>query len=138
MSKTIKNSNDNANSGDKEIELRRARRLRAALERLGTNNPRCLYCAETDPHVLEKHHLRGRHFGDETVIVCRNHHRKLSNLQRDHTQPIYAQPDPREAIAHFLDGLADLFEMLIIKLREFSKYLIELADDNAGNVEGAP
>jgi hypothetical protein len=54
-------------------------RQHGQLERLGTNEPGCVVCGEDDPSYLELHHIPGRKFGDELVIVCRNCHRKLSN-----------------------------------------------------------
>ena len=89
-------------SDKKEIELRRARREQGARERLGPINPKhlkCLYCDVTDPLILEKHHIAGRRYDNDTVIVCRNHHRLLSNFQKDHAAPIYENPHPLENIA---------------------------------------
>ena len=119
----------------KETEIRRERRHQAAIERLGTNKPACVICGENDPRVLEKHHLEGQAFGETLVPVCRNCHRKLSDLQKDHPNKITEIPDPLEMIAHVLLGLADLFELLVGKFREFSAYLIELADCNRENLE---
>src|SRR5689334_7275180 len=122
-------------NNDKEKEIRRSARRRRALERLGTDSPKCLYCDERDPLVLERHHLAGRAFSDDTVILCRNHHRKLSDLQKDHPEKIADPPDELEGMAHFLLGLADLFEFLITKLREFAAQLIDRADPNRDNLE---
>ncbi len=119
----------------KETEIRREARRQRAVERLGTKDPRCIYCGESDPLVLERHHLAGRAFDEGTVIVCRNHHRKLSDRQKDHPEQITEIPDSLEIIAHFLQGLADLFEFLVAKLREFAGQLIELADPNRDNLE---
>lgn len=107
-----------------ENEYKREKRRQKAFERLGTNNPKCICCEEIDPHCLELHHLPDRAYGDDTVIVCRNHHRKLSNMQKGHPEQIGAQPDPLECIAHFLLCLADFFELLIKKLREHGDKLI--------------
>jgi hypothetical protein len=115
--------------------LRRERRRQGAIERLGTNNARCVFCGESDPRVLERHHIAGRAHADDTIIVCRNHHRKLSDLQKDHPDKITEIPDALEVIAHFLLGLADFFEFLIGKLREFAKQLLARADENSLNVE---
>jgi hypothetical protein len=52
------------------------------LERLGTNEPGCVVCGEDDPSYLELHHIPGRKFGDELVIVCRNCHRKLRMMKQ--------------------------------------------------------
>jgi len=107
-----------------EDEYKREKRRQRALERLGTTKPKCIYCEESDPHCLELHHLPDRTYGDDTVIVCRNHHRKLSNMQKGHPKQIGSPPDPLECIAHFLLCLADFFELLIEKLRESGDKLI--------------
>ncbi len=121
----------------KETEIRREARRQRAIERLGTKNPTCAFCAESDPIVLERHHLAGRAYDEDTIIVCRNHHRKLSDRQNDHPEKIAEPADALEVIAHFLLGLADLFEFLIDKLREFAGQLIEQADPNRDNIEPA-
>jgi hypothetical protein len=107
-----------------EKSLAKERRKQAVLERLGTNSPQCVICVEGDPRCLEKHHLPGRKFGDDLVIVCRNCHRKLSDTQKDHPLQICTPPCLEERIAHFLHGLADLFELLIAKFREFADQLL--------------
>jgi len=122
----------------KDTEIRRARRCEATIERLGTNKPACVLCGESDPRTLEKHHLQGQAFGETLLPVCRNCHRKLSDLQKDHPGEITEIPDPLELIAHMLLGLADLFELLVTKFREFAAYLIELADCNRDNLEPQP
>jgi len=110
-----------------DIEHKQEIRRQRALERLGTNNPRCSICPEDDWRCLERHHIAGLCNDDETVIICRNHHRKLSDAQKDHPAPIGSPPDPLERIAHFLLGVADLFELLIERLREFAATIIAQA-----------
>jgi hypothetical protein len=110
-----------------EIEYQRERRKQRALERLGTNTPKCIYCPEDDWRCLESHHIAGRAFDDLTMIVCRNHHRKLSDKSKDHPPTVCEPPDQLDCIGHFLLGLADLFELLIAKLREFGQALIARA-----------
>lgn len=122
-------------AADRTNKLRRETRLQRAYERLGRRNPSCIFCGEDDPRVLEKHHIAGRAYEEHTVIVCRNHHRKLSDLQKDHPEKIADPPDALEIIAHFLLGLADLFEFLVQKFREFAAQLLERADPNRNNVE---
>jgi 5-methylcytosine-specific restriction endonuclease McrA len=102
---------------------KKERRRQAQLERLGTNTPRCVVCGEDDSRCLELHHLAGRKFGDELVIVCRNCHRKLSDAQKDNPKPQADAPSFEERLAHFLLGVADLFELLVIRFREFAKHL---------------
>lgn len=126
-------------SPEKQRELRREIRKESALTRLGSRNPICAVCGEGDPRVLEKHHLEGRAFGATLVHVCRNCHRKLSDLQKDHPKKIAEPPDGLEVIAHALQGLADFFEILVAKLREFARQLLDRADPNRDNVEpGTP
>ncbi len=103
---------------------KKERRRQAHLERLGTNNPRCVVCGEKHPSCLELHHLRGCKFGDELVAVCRNCHRKLSDTQKDHPKPLGNEPSFEECLAHFLLGIADLFELLVKTLRELAERLL--------------
>ncbi len=102
-------------------ELKRERRRQRALERLGTNTPRCPFCGIDEPLVFELHHIAGRAHGDEALPVCRNCHRILSDWQKDH--PPGNTPSDPERIAHFLLGLADMFELLVKRLREFAQKL---------------
>ena len=73
-------------------ELKRERRRQRALERLGMNNPRCVVCGYDDPLALELHHIAGRAHGDELVPVCRNCHRPLSDMQKDHPAAVTSRP----------------------------------------------
>jgi hypothetical protein len=125
-------------SPEKETEIRRESRRQRALERLGVDNPKCIYCDEDDPLVLERHHLGGQAYDGATVIVCRNHHRKLSDRQKDHPEKIGDPPDKLEAIGHFLLGLADLSELLIKKLREFAAVLLDRANTTRDNLPEEP
>jgi len=109
-----------------ELELNRERRKQRALERLGSKNPRCVVCGFDDPLALELHHIVGRGFGDEVVPVCRNCHRRLSDWQKDHSIGPAKPDSDLEPIRRFLLGLADLFEMLVKRLREFATKLAAL------------
>jgi hypothetical protein len=113
-----------------DFELGRQRREQRALERLGSNNPSCVICGCDDPFALELHHIAGRAFDDETVRVCRNCHARLTDHQRDHS-PAKPAGGLVEPIRRFLLGLADLFEMLVKRLREFATSLADL--DGAGH-----
>ena len=119
---------------DKELarEIRKQRRL----EKLGTNSPICGTCGEADYRTLEKHHVAGRKHDPDTVITCRNCHRKVSDEQKDHPA-IDANADAMlSAIGMFLLGLADLLELMIDKLTAFGLALNERAklagSDQAG------
>lgn len=111
----------------KNPEIQSDIRLERAYERLGTRTPQCLHCLETNPQCLELHHIAGRKFDHETVIVCRNCHRKLSDLQKGHPDRAQMPPHPLEQIGHFLLGVADLFKLLIKCLEQFGRELIDLA-----------
>jgi len=104
-------------------ELNRERRRQRALERLGTNAPRCPFCGITNPLVMELHHVGGQAFDDTLVPVCRNCHRILSDWQKDHPPSKGNPPSDPERIGHFLLGLADMFELLMTRLREFAEKL---------------
>ena len=109
-------------------ELRRERRKQTALERLGSNDPRCACCGEEDWRCLEFHHLSGRAYGEEGTMLCRNCHRKASDPQKDHPSALTdAQPVLLERVGHFLLGLADLLEILVALMREYGGQLIEAA-----------
>ncbi len=107
-------------------ELKRERRKQRALERLGTNNPKCPFCGADEPLVFELHHIAGRAHGDEALPVCRNCHRILSDWQKDHPPRNGNPPSDSERIAHFLLGLADMFELLVKRLREFAEKLFTM------------
>jgi hypothetical protein len=47
-----------------KIKRRAQTRQQTALDRLGTNTPRCVECGETDWRCLEAHHLAGRAYDD--------------------------------------------------------------------------
>lgn len=103
-------------------------RLERAYQRLGTRDPMCTTCEESDPRCLELHHIAGRKHHDDTVIQCRNCHRKLSDTQLGHPSPSASGPDAQLIIiGRFLLGLADWFALLVERLRDFGCWLIELA-----------
>ena len=112
-------------------ELKREARLQRMHERLGAEMPRCIECGLADVRCLEAHHIAGREFDDATVILCRNHHRILSDDQKDHPRPIDDEPSLHERAGHFLKGLADLFALLVAKLHEYGDALIAFAKREA-------
>ena len=110
------------------------RRRQKALTRLGHRNPRCVVCGEDFPKCLEAHHIGGRKHDDATEFVCLNCHQKLSDAQLDHPGAPKREATREERIGYFLLGLADLFEKLIKKLKEFGTYL--LAQDHSSKAQG--
>jgi len=107
-----------------------------ALKRLGTRNPSCTACGEADPRCMELHHVAGRKHHDDTAIVCRNCHRKLSDQQLDHTADLAGQNPMLATIGHYLLGLADLLMLLASTLVQFGRSLIDLAQQPATLGEG--
>jgi len=108
-------------------ELAREARKQRRLEALGTNDPICGTCGETDWRCMEMHHVAGRKHDGATVNVCRNCHRKVSDDQKDHPASNPAADPMLQSIGHFLLGLADLLRLAIEKLTEFGHALIERA-----------
>ena len=115
-----------------EAEKRYETRRRKAFDRLGTDHPICAFCGETDWRCMELHHLEGEQFGKTLIVVCRNCHRKLSDMQKDHSPKFGESPSTLERIAHALEGLADLFIFLAQKLREFASQLLAEVRSRAG------
>jgi hypothetical protein len=105
-------------------DWRKEERKQARLEKLGTNEPRCGTCGETDWRCFEQHHVAGRKRDDFTVPICANCHRKVTDDQSDH--PAFdPNADPvLDRIGHFLLGLADLLRLIVEKLTEFGNALI--------------
>ena len=98
------------------------KRLERAYRRLGTRNPICVMCGETNPHVLERHHVAGRLF-NETVIICCNCHRKVSDPQKDRHGLETFDPD-ETLIGHYLCGLADVLAAVAVTLKTFGERLL--------------
>ena len=116
-----------------KLELNRERRRQRALERLGTNSPRCPFCGFDNPLALELHHIAGEAFDGKMAPVCRNCHRVLSDWQKDHPACIGDPPNDLERVAHALLGLADMFELLVNWLREHARNLFAAATQTSDN-----
>lgn len=103
-------------------------RLEQQYRRLGTREPVCLGCGESDPFCLELHHLAGQKHHKDVGILCRNCHRKRTDEQRDHVPPSPSESHgPIATIGRYLLGLADFLLMIARALKEFGKQLIEMA-----------
>lgn len=101
------------------------RKQQRALQRLGTDDPRCMTCGESDWRCLELHHIAGRAYDASTVILCRNCHRKLSDPSENRDAPV--DPPLLERVGRFLLGLAALLLMLAAKLKFFGDDLLAAA-----------
>ena len=105
--------------------LDRDDRLEQQYRRLGRRGPTCLGCGESDPFCLELHHVASHQHHEDTCIVCRNCHRKLTDQQHDHKPPSASEVQGQDAaIGHYLLGLADVLFMIVNVLRKFGKKLI--------------
>lgn len=99
-------------------------RKQARLETLGTNEPQCGTCGETDWRTIEQHHVADHKRDEATGLICANCHRKVTDDQRDHPG-FNPDADPLlDRIGHFLLGLADLLRLAVEKLVEFGNALI--------------
>ena len=109
------------------INLAREAQRQARLDKLGTNNPICGMCGETDWEVMELHHVADHGRDDLTVCICANDHRRVTYDQKDH--PAFdPNADPfLDRVGHFLLGLADMLRFIIERLTEFGLALIERA-----------
>jgi len=104
-------------------EVRKQRRLEA----LGSNNPICGTCGETDWRCLEGHHPAGEKHDALTVPTCRNCHRKVTDDQKDHPPHDPGADAELAGIGHFLMGLGDLHRLAGEKLSASAAILIERA-----------
>ncbi|MFT3723034.1 MAG: hypothetical protein QM773_05545 [Hyphomonadaceae bacterium] len=105
-------------------------RHQRAKQRVGSNS-NCVICGESDPRVIELHHIAGQHFHGELTPVCRNCHRKLSDGQRDHPPQVANPPLWLEVVGHYLLGLADMLRLVANTLVEFARRLIGMAAPDA-------
>lgn len=109
------------------------RRNQRRINELGQRNPKCCLCNETDedkllpgkPSLLEEHHISGGHTG-ESIIVCQNCHRKLTNYQLDWPKDIFNKSRTPEIKAiEFFCGLADILEYLAILCRKYANIIYD-------------
>jgi hypothetical protein len=105
----------------------RETRERQALRRLGSENPACCHCGNSDWRTLELHHIAGQAFDGLTVILCKNCHAAMSDGQCDHPPIVADTPTMLDRIGRLLVNLADFFGQLAGKLREFGEFLINCA-----------
>jgi hypothetical protein len=115
-------------------DMARERRKQRRLEALGTNEPRCATCGETDWRVIEQHHVADH--GRDSAMVLECPHLPRADVGRTNPRA-YMGFNPNaepmlDRIGHFLLGLADMLRIIVAKLYEFGRALIERA-----SIEGA-
>jgi hypothetical protein len=112
---------------DEDRDFEREKRRRKHLERLGFENPKCLYCPEKDVRALQLDHIAGRAYSDDVWVVCSNCHLKRTDIQKDHPPKVAPVDNQLEITGRFLLGVADFFEFLIKRFREDGETLINMA-----------
>lgn len=118
---------------DLQRKLFREKRHRQKVKDIGLENPACVICGENDLDMLEGDHVAGRAYDDQIVPLCKNHHAKRTQLQRE--QPRAGNPNSwLEQLGRWLLSMAEYFEMLIPKLRQFGEWIIRLAE--SGHCDG--
>ena len=116
-------------------ELARETRKQRRCEALGTNDPRCGICGETDWRCIELHHVADHGRDKATAPLCKNCHRKVTDDQKDHPAFDPGADRQLDAIGHFLLGLADMLRLIVEKLYAFGLALIERASANRGEAK---
>ena len=104
-------------------ESRKQRRT----HRLGGEKQVCSACCEADQRCLEMHHIAGQKYLDDVVPICRNCHRKLSDDQKDHPDTENANIPAMAAMGQCFLGLADFLDLIVKRLREWGRQLIDWA-----------
>jgi hypothetical protein len=112
-------------------------RKQSRLHKLGTNSPRCCICGNADWRVIEEHHVAGRKHDNRVVLVCANHHRILTDDQKDHPQPEACADELLAQIGNLILGLVDMLANVLPRLREFGEALIARANEASAEAGGA-
>jgi hypothetical protein len=112
------------------------RRKQSRLHKLGTNTPHCAICGNSDWRVIEEHHPDSRKRDNLVVLLCANDHRIVTADQKDHPPGANGCDPFLLSVGNFLLGLADMFALIIERLREFGKNLITRANEAALKPEG--
>lgn len=118
----------------------RARRIEMRRKALGSDNPCCFYCGESNIACLEIEHPVGReHDKTFTRIVCRNCHRKLE-VRRDVAKLTkngqrQTPETERESFCNYILRLADDFEATSESMRRKAALLGECKTSVPGKNE---
>jgi hypothetical protein len=108
------------------------RRKQARLEKLGTNNPICGICGKNNWICIEQHHVASKRQDDVMVLLCANCHLETTDSQKGHPAFDPAADPFLSSVGHFLLGLADMLKIILDKLQEFGRQLIERAKSKDG------
>ena len=114
-----------------DLNLAAERRKQLRLEKLGTNEPRCGVCGESDWRCIEQHHTAGQKNAPETVNLCANDHRRVTDPQKDHPAASPGADTLLLTAGEFMLGLHDMLKIILDKLYELGNALIERANSTA-------
>jgi hypothetical protein len=97
--------------------VRAARRRAEALDRLGVERARCVYCGNTDPLLVRPRRIQDHHiFGDDrdflTAPACLNCHAVAHEHLRDADVPMACEQEPSKFARAIFRALAVHFSML--------------------------
>jgi hypothetical protein len=106
-----------------------ARRRR--LKKLGTDEPCCATCGETDWRCIQEHHVGRRKHEPMTVLLCANDHLRVTDDQKDHPSSNEDADPFLVQISNFLRGLADMLRLVAKRLVEFADALLDRAQTEA-------
>jgi hypothetical protein len=106
------------------------KRKQNRLHKIGSNNPRCATCGNNDWRVLEEHHPGARKRDKLVVLLCANHHRIVTDDQKDHPKDHPNVDEFLARVGNFLLGLADMLRLVLDRLYEFGEELIVRANSN--------
>jgi hypothetical protein len=99
----------------------------------GIHSKVCLGCAcDLTPLNKEDDHMAGRKHDDTVWELCKDCHRKRSELQQEEPPPTNPPRNVFEVIGRWLLSIAEYFEFMCATLRRFGEYLIELARQGYG------
>ena len=95
-------------------------KIQAQQKRVGSPTLCCVRCGESNPAVIEMHHVIGRSNSDEVIPLCKNCHAKITDEQNKL---------PREK----RKGLSFILVSMGALIREIGTLLIDLGHEVAVN-----
>jgi hypothetical protein len=109
---------------------RAARRKAEAIEQLGTEQARCIYCGNTDPLVVRPrrivdHHVLGRDRDPLESLVCLNCHAVAHEHLQDADVPMTQEKEPTKFARAIFRAFAVHFELLAKACWRFAKKMEE-------------
>jgi len=109
---------------------RAARRETEAMEELGKDQRRCLYCGNTDPLLvrprrIEEQHVVGRDRDPLIVQACLNCHAGAHEALRDAEVPMTSEREPTKFARAIFRALAVHFSLLAKACWRFAKKMEE-------------